>query len=307
MNIDLHHLEVFCRCAELGSFSKAAASLGIRQSTISAHIRAVESELGTQVFDRRKGRIHLTPAGEILYRQGLKVIACRKEALGEVSRFLGRIEGKISLAASTIPASYILPEIIAGFIKIYPKVMVHMATGNTSSVFHDLSLGKIELGAVGSSPDERQFASCILGNDELVLAYSPVHFPHIPKEPTLAQAIEFPLILREKGSGTRRLFENVLSQMNLTQDRIKLVAEMGSLEAIKRAVMAGLGISFIPKTALLFELEGRSIRAATLSDVQITRHFYLARLLGKTLSPPAQAFWDLVNNSADKCRSLKIL
>ncbi|MEW6378275.1 MAG: selenium metabolism-associated LysR family transcriptional regulator [bacterium] len=297
MNIDIHHLEVFCTCAELGSFSEAAQTLGISQSTVSTHIKTVESEIGAQVFDRRKGRVHLTPVGEVLYRQGLKVIASRKEAMCAVNNFLGRIEGTIGLGASTIPASYILPEIIVRFLKTYPKVTVHMASGNTGSIFHDICLGRIELGAVGSTPDEEQFTSCIMGTDELLLTYSPAHFPQMPPKITLAQVMEFPLILREEGSGTRRLFENELSRINLSRGELQIVAELGSIEAVKRAVIAGLGISFIPKAALAFETRANMVKSVPLSDVRLTRNFYLVHLLAKTLSPPAQAFWDFVNNA----------
>jgi len=296
MNIDIHHLEVFCKCAELGSFSEAALSLGIKQSTVSTHIRTVESEIGVQLFDRRKNRIHLTPAGEILYQNGLKVIASRRDAIASVNNFLGRIEGKIRFGSSTTPAAYILPHIISDFMKIHPKVMVQLATGNTGRILQDVFLERVEIGAVGSMPDKKQFASCILGNDELLLTYSPVHFPQISGNLTLSRMKEFPFILREDGSGTRRLVESVFSQRNLSRSHLKVVAEMGSIEAVKRAVIAGMGISLIPKVALKFEIDAQILKAIPLSDVQFTRNFYLVHLLSKTLSPAAQALWNFVED-----------
>ena len=297
MNIDIHHLEVFCKCAELESFSEAALVLGIKQSTISTHIQTIESEVGVQLFDRRKNRVHLTPAGEVLYQNGLKVLASRREAIASVHSFLGRIEGKIRIGSSTTPAAYILPHIIADFVKMHPKVMVHLATGNTGSILEDVFLEKAEIGAVGSVPDKEQFASCVLGADELLLAYSPVHFPHLSGNLTFCQVKDLPFILREDGSGTRRLMESVLSLRNLSRSRLKIVAEMDSIEAVKRAVIAGMGISLIPKVALKVEIEAQILKAAPLSDVQFTRNFYLIHLLSKTLSPAAQALWNFVERS----------
>ncbi|MEW5801124.1 MAG: LysR family transcriptional regulator [bacterium] len=297
MNIDIHHLEVFCTCAELGSFSEAALCLGIKQSTISTHIRTVESELGVPLFDRRKNRIHLTPAGEVLYRMGLKVITARTEAIAAVNTFLNRIEGSVSLGGSTTPAAYILPDIISGFIKVHPKVTVHLITGNTASILRDVCLEKVELGAVGSMPDEEQFASCILGDDELLLTYSPIHFPEISENLTLAQAREFPFIMREEGSGTRRLIERVFSQKNISQSELKVVAHMGSIEAVKRAAVAGMGVCLIPGAALKCELAASLLKAVPLRNARFTRNFYLVRLRSKTLSPVAQALWNFVLES----------
>jgi DNA-binding transcriptional LysR family regulator len=305
MNMDIHHLEVFCKCAELGSFSEAALVLGIKQSTISTHIRTVESEIGVQLFDRRKNRIHLTPAGEILYQNGLKVMASRREAIAAVNNFLGRVEGKILIGSSTTPAAYILPYIISDFMKIYPNVMFHLATGNTGSILQDVLLEKVEIGAVGSVPDKDQFNSCILDTDELLLTYSPVHFPQITENLPLSRLREFPFILREEGSGTRHLVESVFSQRNLSQSELKVVAEMGSIEAVKRAVIAGMGISLIPKVALKFETDAQILKAIPLSDVQFTRNFYLVHLLSKTLSPAAQAFWNFVEGIEKRKLSVK--
>ncbi|MGA1874128.1 MAG: selenium metabolism-associated LysR family transcriptional regulator [bacterium] len=292
MAIDIHHFEVFCKCAELGNFSEAAKALEIKQSTISTHIKSMESEVGVDLFDRRKGRIYLTPAGEILYRRGLDVIASRRRAMEAVHNFLGKIEGVLHLGGSTLPAAYILPKIMSGFRKIYPQVTFHLVTGNTAGILNHISLEKIEVGAAGSLPDEQAYASCIMEVDELLLAFSPAHFSVLGESVTVEELKSLPLIVREKGSGTRQLVEKVLAQAGLSLSELQIVAEMGGLEVVKRAVLSGIGVSFISKVALEFEIKAGLLKAAPLSHWPCTRNFYLVRLLDRTLSPTALAFWD---------------
>jgi DNA-binding transcriptional LysR family regulator len=296
MAIDIHHFEVFCKCAELGNFSEAAKALEIKQSTISTHIKSMESEVGVDLFDRRKGRIYLTPAGEILYRQGLEVIASRRRAIDAVHNFLGKIEGVLHLGGSTLPAAYLLPKIISGFRRLYPQVTFHLVTGNTAGILNQISLGKIEVGAAGSLPDEQEYASCILEVDELLLAFSPAHFSGIGESVTVEELKSLPLIIREKGSGTRELMEKVFTQADLSLSELQIVAEMGGLEAVKRAVLSGIGVSFISKVALEFEIQAGILKAVPLSHWPFTRNFYLARLLERTLSPAALAFWNYARN-----------
>lgn len=306
MAMDIHYLEVFCKCAEKGSFSEAAIALKIKQSTISTHIKTMESELSAKLFDRRKGRIYLTPAGEIFYQEGLQAIAGLKKALDSVRNFLARIEGPLYLGGSTIPATYILPEIISGFRKRYPEVFFHLSSGNTDGILDNIRLEKIELGAVGSLPDDKEFAYCTLDVDELLLAFSPAYFPEIGDSLSPSEVKKLPFIMREHGSGTRQLMETVFTKAKLSLDEVKVVAEMGSLEAVKMAVMTGLGVSLIPKVALEFERKANLLKAIHISDLHFSRNFYLVHLLAKTLSPAAQAFWNFAEDFTQKTNQVDL-
>ncbi|HFB83988.1 MAG TPA: LysR family transcriptional regulator [Thermodesulfatator sp.] len=291
--LDFRQLQVFAKVYEQRSFSRAAEEVFLTQPTVSGHIKALEDFLGVRLFDRLGREVVPTRAGEILYpyaRQALSLVA---EAEREIRLFLGVEKGRLEIGGSNIPGQYLLPALIGAFKENYPGLELKLLIGDTQKVAEAVARGDIELGVIGArltSFDDLLYQPCC--DDELVLAASTnQNFPEAIK---LEDLERLPLIIREQGSGTRLTTEEALRERGFSLGKCRIIAEMGSTEAVKQAVKAGLGGSFISLRAIEEDLLSRRLRIIPVKGLNIRRHFYLVRHKGRSLSPPAAAFVDFL-------------
>jgi len=297
--MDLRQLEVFAGVYELRSFSRAASALRLTQSTVSEHVRLLEEELGTRVFDRLSRETVPTRAGELLYGYARQMLLLRTEARQALDQFLGQVTGTLLVGASTIPGEYVLPAVIGRFRGQHPRVAITLQISDSRGISQAVLDGQVDLGVVGADPGNRVLETRALMPDELVLVIPPSHAWAGRQEATLAELRTEPLIVREPGSGSRQALERALETSGRGLGDMQVVAEMGSTSAIKQAVKAGVGVSVVSRRAVEDECRHGLLGCVKLKDLAVTRQFYMVVHAGRSRSPLCQAFLEFLKNDGE--------
>jgi DNA-binding transcriptional LysR family regulator len=292
--MDLHQIEIFCTLIKLRSFSRAAETLYLTQPTVSGHIKNLEIDLGVKLLDRLGKRVVPTEAGEVLYRHGQKLLALRDHARQEIAGVSGTISGLLKIGGSTIPGAYVLPAVIGAFKKKYPAVSIQLFIDDTAKVAEAVLDGALHLGVVGAPLSDSRLETRPFMNDELVIAV-PAKHPWARKKTVSAGALRGePFILREKGSGTRRIMEERLEKAGVAIADLDAIAVMGSSDAVRQAVKTGLGISILSIRALRDDIGAGRVSAVRIKGMQLERSFSIVLLKGKSHSPLCQGFLDFL-------------
>jgi len=271
--VDLRQLEIFVKVAELGSFSKAAEALFLTQPTVSEHIRTLEDELGVRLLDRLGRGAAVTKGGALLLSHAQRMLALSREARQAMESFLGRMSGELLVGASTIPGEYILPALIGRFKEKFPDIVITLLIGGSQAVTDWVMEGRAEIGVVGARPSHRSVESRELFPDDIVLIVSAAHPWHGRKQVTMDELRAEPLLLRERGSGTRKALETALEAAGTGIAALRVVGEMGSTQAIKQAVKAGVGVSLLSRRAVEEECRAGSVWCLRVQDLKISRAF----------------------------------
>jgi len=292
--MDLKQLEIFAKIVELKSFSKAADGVYLTQPTVSGHIQTLEEELGIKLLDRLGREVVPTKAGKLLYDYAKRMVALRDDARQALDQLMGKMRGEIVVGGSTIPGEYLLPAIIGRFRNKYPEVTVVLKIGDTADIINRVLDGDCEVGVVGSKVDDKRLEYSEFLKDELILISSP-EYP-LPKEGaiTAKELGSIPFVTRERGSGSRMTIEKRLLEMGIDPSRINVVGEMGSTEAVKQAVKAGLGVSFVSSMAVTEELRYKTLKAVPFKGKRFSRSFYTVSHHGRTMSTIGQAFLEFL-------------
>lgn len=288
--MDLRRLEIFLKVAELGSFSRAADALFLTQPTVSEHVRALEDELGVQLLDRLGRGTTPTKAGTLLLGYARRLLALSREARQAIEQFQGRMTGELVVGGSTIPGEYVLPALIGAFRAKYPEVSISLRIAGSRQVQDWVEQGHVEVGVVGALPTSRALESRPLMDDDLVLVVPPDHPLVTRKTVTIEDVKPEPLILRERGSGSRETLETGLKALGQGLDHFHVVGEIASTQAVKQAVRAGLGVSFVSRLAVEDECRARLLACVKVRDLDVTRAFHVITHRDRSRSPLAQAF-----------------
>ncbi|MBI2016589.1 MAG: LysR family transcriptional regulator [Candidatus Rokubacteria bacterium] len=301
--MDLRRLEVFAKVAELGSFSRAAEVLFLTQPTISEHVRALEEELGVQLLDRLGRGATPTPAGRLLLGYAQRLITLAREAQQAIDQFQGRMRGELIVGGSTIPGEYVLPALIGQFKGKYPDISISLRIGSSRQVSEWVEEGGVEIGLVGARPPSRALASRQLMADEMVIVVPADHPWAGRKHVALADVKAEPLIVRERGSGSREALVRALGEAGLDLTAFRVVGEMGSTQAGKQAVRAGVGAAFLSKRAVEDECRAKLLACVKVRDLSVSRAFYFVTHRHRTRSPLAEAFVHFVESQAGEAAS----
>jgi DNA-binding transcriptional LysR family regulator len=296
--MDLRRLEIFVKVAELGSFSRAAEALFLTQPTISEHVRTLEDELGVQLLDRLGRGTTPTRAGTLLLGYAQRMLTLSREATQAIEQFQGRVSGELTIGGSSIPGEYIVPGLIGAFRGKYPDVRISLLIGSSREVQQWVEEGRVEIGVVGAAPVGRTLQGRPLMDDEIVVVVGADHPWATRKTVSLEELQAEPMILRERGSGSRETFERALEVVGLDLGAFRIVGDMASTQAIKQAVRAGVGISLISRRAVLDECRARLLACVTIPDLTISRAFHLVTHRDRSRSPLAQAFLSFLESSA---------
>ncbi|HEX5814011.1 MAG TPA: selenium metabolism-associated LysR family transcriptional regulator [Methylomirabilota bacterium] len=296
--MDLRRLEIFAKVAELGSFSRAAETLFLTQPTVSEHVRALEDELGVQLLDRLGRGATPTPAGQLLLGYARRMLTLSREAHQALERFQGRMSGELVVGGSTIPGEYVLPALVGQFKAKYPDISISLLIGSTRQVSDWLDEGRVEVGVVGARPAARTLAARELMADELVVVVAATHPWARRGTITLADLQTEPMVVRERGSGSRDAVEHALHEAGIAPATLRVVGEMGSTQAVKQAVRAGVGIALISRRAVEDECRAGLLACVKVKDLRVARAFYLVTHRDRTRSPLAQAFVEFIESQS---------
>jgi DNA-binding transcriptional LysR family regulator len=296
--VDLRRLEIFVKVAELGSFSRAAESLFLTQPTVSEHVRALEDELGVQLLDRLGRGTTPTRAGTLLLGYAQRMLTLAREATQAIEQFQGRVGGELIIGGSSIPGEYVVPGLIGAFRAKYPDVRISLLIGSSRQVQQWVEDGRVEIGVVGAAPSARTLTARQLMADEIVVVVGAEHPWSRLESVSLDELRTEPMLVRERGSGSRETFERALESVGLDLGHFRIVGEMASTQAIKQAVRAGVGVSLISKRAVLDECRAGLLSCVTIRDLTISRAFHLVTHRDRSRSPLAQAFLSFLESSA---------
>jgi DNA-binding transcriptional LysR family regulator len=288
-------LEVFLAVADTRSFSKGGEAVSLAQSTASQHIRALEDELQARLFDRSASQVSLTEAGRLFYDHAVRICLCCSEAIEAVRRFQGLEQATLRVGASTIPAACLIPDLLGSFTAAWPGVRLELQQGDTREVLRLLQDDLVELAVVGGRPTEGPFTFEEMGDEQIVLVCRPDRVQQQPIR--IDDLIKLPVITRESGSGTRQAVDSCLLKAGVDPRGLRIVAQLGSSEAVRRAVLGGGGYAFISSMAVARELADGTLAMVQVQEFEVKRSFYLVWLSGRTLSPAAEAFRALLTIS----------
>lgn len=286
--ISLHRLEIFAAVVQDGSFSATAERLYLTQSAVSQHIQTLENGLGTQLFKRGRRGVTLTPSGEILwgYAQNiLRLLAEAESAVADVEQLAG---GQVHLGATPGVGIYLVPNWIQSFQRRFPKLSVSLVTDVTEQIAnavlgHTLEIGFIE----GDCEENSRLTQLALEEVEQFVIVGRGH-PWCHEESIPFEGIcEQPFIIRSRNSQTRLWLDNLLAQHGFT---LNVVAEFDNPEAIKQAVMAGMGISIMPAYIIQREESLRMLRALPVQNVALQRTLRIVWNKDQVFTPITRAF-----------------
>jgi DNA-binding transcriptional LysR family regulator len=274
-NITIQQLESLVTLLEAGSFTKAAARLFISQSALTKQIKNMETSAGTILVSRGSTGITLTAEGQILYDYAKRITRLLAEAKEKVERLKNQESGHIYVSASTTPATYILPHLLTQVQQKHPDIKLHIQMHDSDETTQCILNNQAEIGIIGKEVLNRKIISEPLCKDELVLAV-PVHHPLAGKKSiTLKELAGTAFIAREHGSGTLDIVEKALQRhAGKSLPQFNVIAEMGSAEAVKEAILAGLGVSILSLFAVHRELSQGLLTTVNIIDCPMERYFY---------------------------------
>ncbi|GGG13043.1 selenium metabolism-associated LysR family transcriptional regulator [Paenibacillus abyssi] len=290
MALNFHQLHIFYTVAERGSFSAAAQALHMTQPAVTMQVQSLEDYFGTKLLLRSTKRIDLTEAGAALMPFAQRSIELIRETDSTMSKFTRQLKGRLQLGASLTIGEYILPRLLGPFGQEYPHITISMKVMNTAQIMeeilnHQLNFGLIE--APVNHPDMHMEA---VMSDELQLIVPSAHPLADAGEVTIDQVLQYPVVLREQGSGTRLVMEDELRGKNIDPRSLNIVMELGSTGAVKSAVEAGLGVSFVSASSVKHEVALGLIRTIRISDIRFKRQFYSIYLKSALLPISAVTF-----------------
>ncbi len=285
-----HQLRLFLAVAQQRSFSRAAESQHLTQSAVSQQIEALEREHGVRLFERLPRRIELTDAGEALLPYAERVTALLDEAAHALAEVRGVASGRLRVAASPTPATYWLPPLLGAFARAYPAIEVLLEVDVSARVARRVADGESALGVVeGLAQDDRLSATPLL-EDELLLMAPPAFVPErVVADGVLSldELTRLRYLAREPTAFTRTLVDGRLRALGVEWPP---AMELGNIEAIKRAVAAGLGASFISRYAVVDEVAAGRLRGFRIDGLDLRRPWYLLQRTGARPAPAAAAF-----------------
>jgi len=265
-------LQVFHTVARLLSFTKAAETLHMTQPAVTFQVRQLEEYFNTRLFDRTHNRISMTDAGKKVYEYADRIFEFYTEMENAVREMTGDINGTLTVGASTTIAEYMLPTLLGDFKEHYPEVTIHLKVSNSDGIVSMVENNTIDLGVVESSVANKNLVVENCKRDQLVAIVPPGHPMDGKRTVEFSELLEYPFICREDGSGTREVIDNCLRQSRHSGAALKIAMELGSPEAVKGAVEAGMGVSVVSQATIRKELRLNTLVALDL-DPPLDRPF----------------------------------
>ncbi len=294
--MDIHQLKVFVSVYKNRSFSRASEDLYLSQPTISDHIKSLEETLNSRLFDRLGRSIAPTKEAMLLYPRALDLIERLESIRSAVKNSKEEMEGEVLIGASTVPGAYVLPRLASDFKAIYPGAFFNVKIEDSREITRQVAEHELLLGIVGARMEWKTLRFVPFMADEMVLAAKPGLCGKNPV--TLDDLKGLPLLLREEGSGTRRMTEQFLTEKGLPFEKLRITDSFGSTAAIKEALKAGSGASILSRIAIKEEMERGAIEEIRIKGVRMTRNFYIIMHRKRTFPKLLDLFFGFLK---DRC------
>jgi DNA-binding transcriptional LysR family regulator len=296
---DLLKFEAFLRAAENLSFSETAKQMHLGQSTISHHIKALESEFGVALFDRSGAGIHLTEAGRLLVPWARRLIRDSIEIQEIMASLQDKIVGHLRIACSTTSGKYILPQLAARFHNRYPWVKVTIMSCTPEYVVPRMLEEEANLGVLSREAFEEGLESQEFFNDHIFLIVPPNHPWAIRQSIEPSDLIGVPFIIREPTSGTRQVMLTELGKHDIHLDDLNIFLELGNAEAIVETVAAGFGAAFVSRLAAACAIQQKRVSVVPVNEFELKRKVYMIRRTFETPNRAQEVFWGFVHDPSN--------
>jgi DNA-binding transcriptional LysR family regulator len=248
-------LQVFYTVAKQLSFTKAAELLYMTQPAVTFQVKQLEEHFSTRLFERSHGRISLTPAGELVMGYADRILSLSGEMDARVGEMTGQVTGPLMIGASTTIAEYQLPRLLGEFKQRFPQVQARLTVANSETIESKVADHTLDVGLIESPSHNLNLSTQACCDDELVMICAPTHPLATKCDVTPKQLAEQPYVSREQGSGTREVIDQYFRQNGINPDDLHIEMELGSREAIKGAVEAGLGIAILSSSTIIKEVK----------------------------------------------------
>lgn len=294
--MNYERLKTFIAVAERNSFSEAAKLLFVSQPTITSQIKALEDELNTKLFERTTKKVELTRSAKVLLKYAREIVRMNDTARKEITQLETTIYGDLAVGCSLTIGEYILPEFLKQFKTEYPHIQIQADISNSQNTISHIKDQLIDVGLIETPIEDSQINMEPFLEDELILIAAPDYFHNKEQILTLDQIKETPLIVREEGSGTRAVVYHYLEKAGLSVEELNIAMSLGSTEAVKAAVAAGLGVSFISRKAIKKEQALKLLKAYSIKNLALKRYFYIAFHQDHVLQPTTDLFLETLRN-----------
>ncbi|MDM5314181.1 selenium metabolism-associated LysR family transcriptional regulator [Peribacillus frigoritolerans] len=292
-------LKVFVTVIEQKNFSRAGDILNLSQPGVSLHIRNLENELGTKLIYRSPKQVQITEPGKILYRHAKQILNHYETAKREINEFNNVVSGTMKIGASFTIGEYYLPKVLAEFATQYPMVDIQIIISNSNDVIQGIRSNKLDIGLIEGETDYKDIDVMPFMNDEMIVVVPPDH-PLSQMDLIEGNMLQNQIwVLREQGSGTRTYSDKLLSSLELN---IKKTFIFTSIQGVKEAVMAGLGIALLSRLTVQKELKSNELKTFHLKNEPLIRPFSIVKKLDFEASKAMELFLRKVEEFAIKGR-----
>lgn len=295
--MELRQLRTFVMAAEFESFTRAAEAMAVTQPAVSQQIAALEHDLGMSLFHRQGRTIQLTEAGQSFYRYSRQALELLERAKREIGVVTDAVSGSVRIASCTVPPETFLPPLLAAFHKVYPEVRESVSVSDTAEATRAVETGSADLGFVVIPPSGSRLRSRAIICHQLVLVVAPGHRLAGRPQVDAGELRGEPFVLREVGSGTRRIAELVLQNAGISPADLSVALETNSNEAIRGAVREGTGIGFLLRAAVQEDVVAGRLVVIGIEGVHPRINSYLLTDPDRFYSPAARAFLSFVEST----------
>jgi LysR family transcriptional regulator, transcriptional activator of the cysJI operon len=295
--MEVRDLRVFLSVSKHLNYTRAGEEINLSQPSVSVRIRQLETELRVKLFEQLGKKVVLTDAGQLLVPYANRVMAAVDDAHHAIDELQGLERGSLRIGASTTPGMYLVPQVVARFIRSHPRIDLHLRIKDTREVEDGVLSNEFDFGFVGGHLAAGEVSAVPWLTDELLLVVSPTHRLAGKKTVKKQDLQRERFIVRESGSATRATIVSQLQQANFD---LEAVIEMENPESIKKAVQSGLGIAFISKFAIATELTAKTLTAIRVRDLAINRELKIVQRKDKHLSRAALAFIEMARRDVSK-------
>lgn len=294
--MDLHHLRTFLVLARVGHFSRAAEELFLTQPAVSNHVKALEEYYQVALFQKIDQKYVLTDPGKILLDYAERVFNILNEATRTLDGFNKLDSGSLFIGASSNIGVYVLPKLLGQFKSLHPNIKIQVTIGPTYAIESKLLTNEIDIGIVEAQTRSAEIVDVFHWHEGLSLIFSPRHPWAKRKEIEPAKLAEEFFIVGERGSGTRKVMADALGNV---VDEIRVLFELGSTEAVKKAVEENFGISIVMDSSVNRELKQGTLKSLELSGVKLRKKINVVHLKGKYFTPAFSRFVEFLSKSFD--------